>query len=151
MKLELKILALCILSFTSSAFAKDASGLEIKDARIFVPMAGSTMTAGYALVKNTSDQEIKLSIKEVKPFKAVESHETIEKEGRMAMQKIELFVIKPKETLELKPGGNHIMLFDPSRALKAGETLTVTFTSNGKNLDVPFKVENRMPKAPAAH
>ncbi len=37
------------------------------------------------------------------------------------------------KTVELKPGGYHVMLLDLKQQLKAGETVSVTFTIEGKD------------------
>ncbi len=127
------------------------SAIVFSDAKVYEPIKGTTVTAGYALIENGSSEDISLTILEAKPFKAVEMHETVEKDGRMAMNKIEKFVIKSKNKLELKPGGNHIMLFEPSRNVKAGETLNIKFLSNGKEVTQAFKVVLRTEKVEEHH
>lgn len=120
------------------------SGLTLTDARIFAPIKGSNTTAGYAKLLNSSDSAIKVSIVKVSPFKAVELHETVPVDGRMAMQKVEEYNIPAKGSLELKPGGHHLMLFDATRGLNLDETLKVTLKVNGKEQDFDFKVVPRM-------
>lgn len=131
--------------FSVFAFAK-SSTLEMTDARIFAPVKGSVATAGYAVVKNNSKKPVTLAIAAVAPFKAVEMHETLEKDGRMTMQKKDQFVVEAGHTLELKPGGNHIMLFEPSREVKEDETLSVEFLVDGKSEKFDFKVISRVQK-----
>ena len=60
----------------------------------------------------------------------LELHETVENEsGAMIMREIEGgFVIPAGETLDLVPGGNHIMLMDLTDPLAAGEEVTFTLT-----------------------
>jgi len=135
---------LVISIFASLSFAKDiGSAIEVTQAKIFAPMKGASVTAGYAVIKNISTQEVVLKVTKAEPFKAVETHETKEKAGKMAMEKVASFKIPALGSLELKPGGNHIMLFDATREVKAGETLVVRMEVDGKPVDVPFKVESR--------
>lgn len=132
----------------SSVFAADQkspfSKMDVSDARIFAPIEGSNATGGYGIFKNNSAQPLKLTLKKVSPFKAVELHETVEKDGMMAMVKVESFEIPANGSLELKPGGRHMMLFEPSHLVKAGESLTGTFNIGSADLEVAFKVIPRV-------
>ena len=140
----MKMLLGFILMLSPMAFAKDvAPAIEITEARVFAPMKGSNTTAGYGKIKNISTKEVILKVTSASPFKAVETHETKEKAGKMAMEKVESFTIPAQGVLELKPGGNHIMLFDASREIKAGEELVIAFDVNGQSVNMKFKVENR--------
>ena len=121
------------LTLASLSYAKEkkiAEKLSFQDARIFVPSKGSVATAGYAVVKNNTEKEVSLIISKAEPFKAVETHMTVEKEGRMAMEKVDKFSVPAKGSLELKQGGNHIMLFEPSREIKVNEEIKVEFLSS---------------------
>ena len=134
----MKIILLATL-ITLPAFAK----VTFSQARIYVPLKGSSMTAGYVVVENDSDKNVALKLKAVSPFKTVETHETIDKNAMATMQKIETFTVPAKGRLELKPGGNHMMLFDPSRELKTNEELKAQFSVDGLVEEVTFKVVSR--------
>lgn len=149
MKSFFMLLAMAFLSVTS--FAKSHSKIEVSDARIFAPIKGSTATAGYATFKNTSKKSVTLTLTKVEPFKAAEMHETVEKEGRMAMQKVDQLTIQAGHGLELKPGGNHIMLFDANREIKEDEVLQVEMLVNGKPEAFDFKVISRVSKKDENH
>lgn len=141
----LLVLTLSLNFLSHEAMAQVPQGLVFENARIFLPVKGGFTTAGYALIKNESGQEISLIIVETAPFKAVEAHETLEKEGKMIMQKVDQLVIKAKNRLELKPGGSHLMFFDSGREIKLDETLKVKFKANEKLFEVPFKIIARLP------
>ncbi len=128
------------------AFAKDIEKIKFEETRIYTPIKGSIATAGYALIKNESAKDMELMITEASPFKAVETHQTIEKDGHMAMIKVDKYIIKAKSQLELKPGGDHIMLFEPSREIKDNETLNLKFSVNGIIMSIPFKTVPRLKK-----
>jgi copper(I)-binding protein len=59
--------------------------------------------------------------------------------------------IRPGQTVELKPGGYHVMFLDLKSGLKEGQTVkgTLTFEKAGK-VDVEFKVGPVGGGAPAA-
>lgn len=141
------LLTLLLCNF---AWAKNEPALVFEDARIFMPLEGSRATGGYAIVKNASADDINLIVSDAIPFKVVETHETVERDGRKSMQKLEKFFIKAGKTLELKPGGNHIMFFDSPRKINEGEVLIVKFLANGKPINASFKVVPRVPKTEPA-
>lgn len=148
----MKALMGSILLISSVAFAQGTTAVvEFTGAKIFAPMKGSNTTAGYGVIKNISDKEVVLKIAKANPFKAVETHETTEKSGKMAMVKVDSFKIPAKGSLELKPGGNHIMLFDATREVKAGEDVVVQFMVDGKAIESKFKVEIRTDANPHAN
>lgn len=147
----MKVLFSSLLFVSSIVFAASPSVVEISGAKIFAPMKGSNTTAGYGVIKNTSNKEIVLKVIKADPFKAIETHETKEKAGKMAMEKVASFKVPAMGSLELKPGGNHIMLFDATREVKAGEEVVVQFDIDGKTVDLKFKVENRAETNPHAH
>lgn len=139
---------LCVLAMSGTVQAKTVSLIEVQDARIFMPLQGSNATAGYGVMKNISKKDVTVTITSAAPFKAVELHETKEKDGRMAMQKVETLTLKPNETLDMKPGGHHIMLFDATEAVKKDQVIQVKFTVNKQEQSVPFKV---IPRAEQQH
>ncbi|MFZ3230363.1 MAG: copper chaperone PCu(A)C [Pseudobdellovibrio sp.] len=123
---------------------KSKAVIEMADSRIFAPLKGSNATAGYASIKNISKKTVVISILHAESFKAAELHETIEKDNRMSMQKVDQLVIRSGQGIELKPGGNHIMLFDSNRELNPGDVLKVSFIVNGKPQDFLFDVISRV-------
>lgn len=120
-----------------------AAPVSIESAYIYKPLQGSRATAGYGTFKNTGKEDVTVSIVSLDGFKAVELHETVAENGMMKMRKVENFIVKKGGTFELKPGGNHIMLFDPSQEFKEGETLQVVFKSGDKQFSLPFELKAR--------
>ena len=56
----------------------------------------------------------------------VEIHEMKMANGMMQMREVTGLEIKPGATVELKPGGYHVMLMDLKTPLKQGESVPVT-------------------------
>ena len=137
------ILCAAILASTNFVFAKADKVIDISDARIFAPMKGSNATGGYVTFKNITKCPAVIMLKSAVPFKAVEMHETVHKDGRMAMQKIEQLSVDAGKSFELKPGAHHMMFFDATKEVKAGDTVQVTFLINGTEEKVDFKVVDR--------
>ena len=152
MKSVLFASAVVLSSLHAQGKVKTASPvLTVSDARIFAPLKGTNATAGYATITNTTDKEIKVTLEKAAPFKAVELHQTVEKEGRMAMEKLTELSIPANGSVELKPGGNHIMLFDASRPVKEKEVIKVLFKVDGKTQELSFKVVPRVGVPEHAH
>jgi len=138
-----KLLTLALLISTQALAANSFPGVSFSEARVLAPVKGSTVTAAYVNIKNDSDQKVTIQLVAIKPFKAVELHETYEADGKTGMRKIEKIEIAPHQNFELSPGGNHMMLFDAKSELKAGKKLNAQFLINGKKIDVEFLVETR--------
>lgn len=106
--------------------AATAGSIEIVD-----PWArSSTMEGGnsaiYMMLRNTSDTADKLIGVSGDIADAVEIHETTMDNGVMSMHPVEGGLEVPgKGSVELKPGSYHVMLIGLTKALKAGDMVTV--------------------------
>ncbi|WP_413557113.1 copper chaperone PCu(A)C [Bdellovibrio sp. HCB209] len=141
------ILSAVMVLVSSAALAAD---IEITNARIFVPIKGTNTTAGFGTIKNTTKSEVSIKVVEAKPFKAVELHESSEKNGRMTMAKMETIKIAAGQSFELKPGGHHIMLFDAEKPVEEKQSIAIKLMVNNKEQTVNFPVVSRLTKeAPA--
>lgn len=87
------------------------------------------MTGSFGELKNTSAKDITLVSGASAAAGLVELHEVKKVDGKMKMQKVDGgLVVKAGETLELKPGGNHIMLMQLKQELKAGDKVAFSVT-----------------------
>lgn len=140
----MKLFVTILMFLASGALqAKIKMNVNFTDPRIFLPLKGAKATAGYVEIKNDGATEVILKLKSVDGFKTVETHETIEKNSQMVMQKIDQFKIPAYSSFDLKPGGNHIMLFEPTREFKEGDKVQAIFTANGQEVKLPFKMISR--------
>lgn len=129
-------------SATASTSVDTATGLTVADA--WIKASPRNMTGAFAKITNTTDETITIAGATSTASKRVELHTTeIDPiTGTSAMKlKDGGFTIDPGQTLELAPGGNHIMLMDMSCALVAGTTAVITIeTSAGEiELDAPVR------------
>ena len=81
--------------------------------------------AGYLTIENQGEQTLVLSGASSAAFERVELHSMSMDGGVMRMRKLERVEIEPGETLELAPGGQHLMLIGPKRIFAAGERISV--------------------------
>ena len=90
--------------------------------------AGEGMTGVFGTLTNPGDTDLVITGAESPAAGMVELH-VVTADG--VMQKIQGDVVIPAGgTLELMPGGNHIMLMQMSEPLLAGEDVEVTLTFN---------------------
>ncbi|KUL22382.1 copper chaperone PCu(A)C [Actinoplanes awajinensis] len=113
-----------------------AATLTIKDPWVKAAGAGA-MTAAFGVLVNDTDADITVAAAE-SPASPMELHEMTMKDGKMVMQPKEGgFVIKAKGTHELSPGGDHLMLMKPAKAIEAGDEVSFTLKL-GDGSTVPF-------------
>lgn len=77
-----------------------------------------------------------------------EMHESMAHGGVMTMAPIKSISIPARGTVEFKPGGKHVMLYDVNPSVKAGDTMTLVFTF-ANNDRIPFDVPVLAPGDPA--
>jgi copper(I)-binding protein len=106
--------------------------------------------AAYLVVLNGLDAPVRLAGVTGEAAAAIELHETTEENGVMKMEPHpEGFEVPAGGTLELKPGGKHVMLLGLVQPLVAGDTITLTLNFEGQEpmtLPVPVvEMEAAMP------
>jgi hypothetical protein len=104
---------------------------------------GATVGAGYFTVTNKGSAPDRLIGVTSTAADHAEVHEMTMKNGVMTMRPLANGIeIKPGETVQLKPGGNHVMMFGLKQPLKAGEKVrgTLTFEKAG-TVDIEFAVQ----------
>ena len=102
-----------------------ASALTVKDPWVKAGPAGE-MTAAFGVLTNSTTADITVTAAD-STVSPMELHEMTMKDGKMVMQpKQGGFVIKAGGTHELSPGGDHLMLMKPARAIEAGDEVSFT-------------------------
>jgi len=86
-------------------------GIVISSARVLPPFPGRDTAAGYMSITNHSKTDDKLVSISSPISGAVEIHNHIEESGVMKMRQVDGISLKAGETVELKPGSFHIMMF----------------------------------------
>jgi len=83
------------------------------------PMAKSL--AGYLEIHNDSDKSVMLHSITSNMFDRAMIHKTEIKNGMATMSHVAKVIINPHSKLRFEPGGYHLMLINPQKALKAGD------------------------------
>lgn len=124
-------LAIAALAASTAALAGGVKhgSLVIKNAWTRATPPGSKVGAGYVTITNTGRAPDRLIAAKTEIAGRVEIHEMKMINGVMKMRALPNGVaVAPGATEQLKPGGNHIMFMALKRAIKQGETLSVTLT-----------------------
>ncbi len=117
---RLRILLLC-MALPLAAWATN-DPLTVRNAWIKQLPPVVPVRAGYVTLVNNGKQPLRLVAVSGEDFARVELHETELVDGTMRMLQRDAFDIPAGGALELKPGGKHLMLFDPARPLSAGDS-----------------------------
>lgn len=113
---------------------------------------GAQVAGGYLRLVNNGPTPDRLVGASIPLAKRGEVHEMSTEGGIMRMHEVDGGLeIKPGQTIELKPGGYHLMFLDLSTAPKQGEEIrgTLTFAKAG-TVSVVFPVASIGAQAPAA-
>jgi copper(I)-binding protein len=144
------LLAALLLATPVAAHEFEAGGLRIGHPYAIETAATAQTGAGYFTVTNTGDASDRLVAVEAE-FPRVMIHTTeTDASGVARMIEQDGLEIAPGETLELSPGGTHVMFMGLGEPFEEGETVpaTLVFERAGR-VEVEFNVEPRMGAAGA--
>lgn len=104
--------------------------IEVKNAWVREVPPVSSMSAAYMIIENKGDKPDKLLSASTNIAKTVEIHETLG--GKM--RRVKALEIPPGKSVELKPGGYHLMLINLAQKPKEGQKveLTLKFEKSGE-------------------
>lgn len=106
---------------------------------------GAKVAGGFMTITNTGKEPDRLIGGSAVPAGIFEVHEMRMEGNVMKMRALEKGLeIKAGQTVELKPGGYHVMFMDLKSPLKEGESIkgTLIFEKAG-TIEVEYKIENR--------
>ena len=132
--------ALAPLFFVATA-AHAEGKLGVFDAWIRAAPPGVTMMAGYATLKNEGDAPIKVLTVQSDAFRQSSIHETVAERGVSKMRELPRIDLAPGATIEMKPGGAHLMLQEPRHAIVVGDKVHMVFLlADGTRVETYFDV-----------
>jgi hypothetical protein len=134
------LLSLLLLVAAAPAFAQ----VEVKDAWVRATVPQQNATGAFMLL--TAKQNARLVQVSSPVAGIVEIHEMSMVDNTMRMRPIDGLDLPAGRTVELKPGGYHVMLMDLKQAIRAGDTVPLTLVvegADGKRSNVELKVPVR--------
>jgi periplasmic copper chaperone A len=139
---------LCIAVLFLAACVPAASGIVIKDPFTRASPAGASTGGAFVTITNNGQAADRLVSASSSAAKTVELHETVDDNGVMKMvHHPEGWEIPAGGTLELKPGGKHIMLINLTAPLEAGKKIQVTLNfekAGARTIEVPVQAMGGM-------
>ena len=103
-----------------------------------------TVNAGYFTLVNIGKEDLKLTGVSSTGYASVEVHEMAVSKGMMKMREVTEVIIPAMGSLDLAPGGKHLMLKKPFKALKKGDRVDLVLAfANGSSQHVTLGVEAR--------
>ena len=142
-----KFIAILMTALALGSASLHAQTVEVQDAwaRATVPR----QTASGAFMKLTAKDSAQLVGADSAAAEVVEVHEMRMVGNVMRMRAAPVIELPARQTVELKPGGYHVMLMDLKAPLKAGGTLPLTLTFKDAK-GVESKVQLQVPVRTAA-
>ena len=138
-----RVLVLAAIVFGSSALAQQAGSLQITGVWARATPKGAPVGGGYFKITNNGNAPDRLVSGSSPVSRKFELHEMSMSGGVAKMRELTNGLeIKPGETIELKPGGSHVMFVGLKQPLERGKPFAATlqFEKAGK-VEVEFKVE----------
>ena len=137
-----------VMALALAAHAQRSADIDVKSAWARPTVAGQMGTGAFMHL--TSKEGARLLGASSDVAGVVEIHEIAMEGNVMRMRPIRSLDLPPGSTVELKPGGHHMMLMDLKRPLATGEKIKVELrleTRDRKLVTQPVEVEVR-PRAP---
>ena len=113
-------------AFVATLAAPVAAQVAVTDAWVRGTVAGQMATGAF--MRLTSPVDMTLVGAASPAAKVVEVHEMKQEGGMMKMNAVDRLPLPAGKSVELKPGGYHVMLMDLARPLKEGDVVPLTLT-----------------------
>ena len=105
---------------------------------------GMKMTAGFGTLGNVTDEEIDVDSFTSPQFRDISLHLTEVTDGISRMEEVESFSLPAGESLEMAPGGYHLMLMGPLVSMVPGQVIQLeVHAADGRVFSYMVPVEKR--------
>jgi len=127
---------LCLLSLAFAQLACAAEAVHVQDAWVRMPPPGAAIAGAYLTLEAT--QRMTLMHVKSPAAESVELHTMTMHNGVMRMRQLPNIALEAGKPIKLAPGGLHLMLINPKKTLKLGDTVQLDLSFN----DSKGKTEN---------
>jgi copper(I)-binding protein len=139
-------LAACLYLFVGMAWAAAPCSPVVRDGWIRLMPGGMAMLAGFGRIDNPCDSAADIVAASSPMFADTSIHETRIEAGISRMRPVADLHIQPKSSALMAPGGLHLMLMQPTAALKAGDRATIDFSlRDGRTVSGSFELRPAAP------
>ena len=114
--------------------------LVATDVEITRPIPGRSMSAGFLVLTNNTDEAIRITSVTSPQFGSIELHETTIENGIARMRKVDELLVPAGGSVTLERGGKHLMLM---QAGELGESVSLQlYDDEGPVLDIEYAFES---------
>ncbi|MFT3806672.1 copper chaperone PCu(A)C [Arenimonas sp.] len=137
---------LLLLAASAAVASPEACAPKIERAWVRAAPPGTAMMAGYLTLRNDCAKPVAIAGVESMDFGDAMIHETIVENGVSKMRHTSELVMPAKSKLIFEPGGRHLMLMRPLRALPAGSRVRIRLIlGDGRKLFAEYEVRREAP------
>tara|TARA_B100000029_G_scaffold512532_1_gene609428 strand:+ start:337 stop:783 length:447 start_codon:yes stop_codon:yes gene_type:complete len=122
------------------------NNLKVDISDLWISEAPPTMSVlvAYVTLKNNSEIPLSLTSISCPLFSSIEIHRSIVKNDIVSMERYSALEIPSKSSIKLSPGDYHLMLFNPEKPLRIGDTPVFIFSfSDGTQIPVTAAIRKR--------
>ena len=119
------ISAVSVLVVSVLANTAIAGNVMVKDAWVREAPPNAKVLAAYMTIENHTNNEKVLTGATSPAFAKIEIHKTVHKGDMATMEEQKELAIATHGTVKMQPGGLHLMLYTPSKKLKAGDKVSI--------------------------
>lgn len=143
---RLLLASILLFAVPAAVQAADEAALQFDAAWIRAAPPSSKVMAGYVRISNSGSTDVVIEALSSPAFGSSQMHEMREAEGMMQMRALPELSIAPGASVDLAPGGTHLMLMRPTRALGVGERVQIDFVlRDGGRQTATFEVRDDAP------
>lgn len=124
-------LGILALAAALLATAHAHAQVQVQQAWVRASVPQQKATGAFMQLQASEDSRLVSASSPVAPI--VEVHEMAVSDGVMRMRPVPALALPAGKTVELKPGGYHIMLMDLPQQVKAGDTVPLSLVVEGKD------------------
>ena len=136
--------ALVLFTLLGLSACGPASEPVLEGAWIRAMPPGSKMTAGFGTLHNGTGESIEVASFTSSYFGDVSLHRTEEVDGVSRMREVTELKLCAGESLEMAPGGYHLMLMMPNKSMAPGQVVPLELkTADGRSFLYEVPVERR--------
>jgi copper(I)-binding protein len=119
-------------------------GVQISQGHIRETIPGTSISSAYLTIRNTHQQALKLIAVTSKVSPRLELHEhSMTESGMMKMRQVPYILIPANSEVTLEPSGLHIMIFELTKGLMAGEQVSLNLIfENQKIVNITLPVQS---------
>jgi len=125
-KLNSRIFLSFVLLLGSAGVCAAPENVQVMDPWVREAPPFSKTLAGYLMVRNNSDHARLIVGASSPAFDGVEMHKTEIRDGVANMLRQDTVELAPNSDVVFETGGYHLMLVDPAKPLRAGDSVAIS-------------------------